>query len=229
MSLFSDRSRSNSNEILPSENGGSGCFKEWGEDIYGESFLDYNSEFKIILLANNRQNLFSIFQKYNFSLEEQYNSTGWTHKSRCPFPDHRDSTASFGYNSKEDRFNCFGCNRSGRAVQFISYMTNKPLIDVARQIIDESSEKEQDELLFSVDQVDFREIEDNLLDYADYVREFKRSNNCSVESMKYAEDLTWNLDLYLRGGVPVGVISLESLKARIEKIKKHIERFGDPE
>lgn len=40
----------------------------------------------------------------------------------CPFPDHTELTPSFSF--KEDTFRCFGCGKSGDAVEFVKILFN---------------------------------------------------------------------------------------------------------
>jgi len=57
-------------------------------------------------------------------LEDEYglvfheDGKGWW-KTSCPFPDHRDSSPSFGANSELGVFNCFGCSRHGDIITFV--------------------------------------------------------------------------------------------------------------
>jgi hypothetical protein len=77
------------------------------------------SKVNIIKIANDKFPLSHLVASLKF--EEKYSPSGWTHKSSCPFPDHNDSSPSFYYNPKEDRFNCFGCSRFGKSVEYLSY------------------------------------------------------------------------------------------------------------
>ena len=40
-------------------------------------------------------------------------------KTNCPFPDHEDKNPSFFVNPKKKLYKCFGCNRSGNAINFL--------------------------------------------------------------------------------------------------------------
>ena len=40
-------------------------------------------------------------------------------KTNCPFPDHEDKNPSFFVNPKKQLYKCFGCNRSGNAINFL--------------------------------------------------------------------------------------------------------------
>lgn len=42
----------------------------------------------------------------------------------CPFPDHRDKTASFHIYKNKNIFVCFWCHKKWNAINFISYMEN---------------------------------------------------------------------------------------------------------
>jgi hypothetical protein len=43
---------------------------------------------------------------------------------KCPFPDHKDKSASFRIYEDSNRFHCFWCNKNWDGVNFISYMEN---------------------------------------------------------------------------------------------------------
>src|ERR1700749_919698 len=92
-------------------------FSDSGFDLY---FKNKNLDQKLIKLANDRISLAKVFKKYEIEFKQQYSPSGWTHRSLCPFKDHNERTPSFGYNPQEDKFYCFGCQRGGKAVQFIT-------------------------------------------------------------------------------------------------------------
>ncbi len=91
-------------------------------------------EKKIIQLANEHVSCFSVLEHYGISFNNSQ-INGWTNHIICPFPDHNERTPSFGYNTNQDRFNCFGCRKSGRAVEFKSYMDNRSRLDIAQDIL----------------------------------------------------------------------------------------------
>lgn len=184
-------------------------------------------ESKYIELANNKLSLSSVFKKYNIQFDsDNFNYSGWTHKCLCPFPDHNEKTASFGYNPSIDRFNCFGCKRGGRSVQFISYMEDIPQIRVAKNCLGHliTFDGEDDSFIFD----EKKKVKKILFEYADYVRNFKIKNGLGIAS-EYADNIGWNLDVFLRKNFFNGVILSDDLEARINKNKEYLEAFGEPD
>ena len=219
MSKITHSSRSDGYQSLSDSNRFDKLFNEWDEDG-GPETLDANSIFNIINIANNKTSLAEVFSRYKINFEEQYNSTGWTHKALCPFPDHIEQQPSFGWNPKRDRFNCFGCNRGGRSVQFISFITDKSQIDIAKEIIESS----EDDSIISFDCLNISELEDALFGYGKYAREFK-SKLKTDSAIKYCEDISWNLDLYLRYNIELNSISISSIKNRILLLKEELNQY----
>ena len=222
MSILSNRPRPESNRFFSGENSNSRTAEGWETDV--GNIKDQNVEYKLIKLANSKISLYSIINKYNIQLEKVNSSAGWSHKGTCPFPSHNDRRPSFGYNSNDDRFNCFGCHRSGRAVEFISAIKNKPALEIAKELLNNSN---IDVSNISFEEFDYRKLEETIFEYADFIRSFKESNNFSEKSIKYAEAITWNLDVYLRLHAPTSTISLENLEARILKLKNQILAFEE--
>jgi hypothetical protein len=184
---------------------------------------------KIIEIVNKNIPLHIVLGKYNIVFEERYSATGWTHVCKCPFKDHYDKLPSFGYNPNQDVFNCFGCHRSGKTVQFIAYMEELSFREVAETLLDEIAYRDNVESKDISEEVNYAEIEKLLMGYADYVLVFKRKYNFSDVAVKYAEAVTWNLDVYLRKNAMSGTITIDNLRARIEKLKDQIDAFGDSE
>ncbi|MDP2683534.1 MAG: CHC2 zinc finger domain-containing protein [bacterium] len=186
-----------------------------------------NIEYQLIQLANSRISLHSILIQYNLIFEQSYSSNGWTHKCSCPFTDHRDSKPSFGYNSLEDRFNCFGCHRGGRAVEFIAFIENKSKISAARGLISNISLEEI--CNSNVISFDYKRLDCLLFSYADSIREFKRSQGFSPRAVEYSNAITWNLDVYLRKHAADNSIILDDLDARITKLREQLKLYTDYE
>lgn len=221
MSVLPDRSGSESCGSCDSQDSTFEVAVGWHSDGY--SFAHQNPEKQIIQLANNRITLISTLKQYKVPLEEQYSHTGWNFRSRCPFPDHNDMRPSFGYNNKEDRFHCFGCKRSGRAVEFISFMEGRARIHVAKSIVGRVTPEEI--LANQAQTFDRNRLKRVLFDYADVVRQFKAKHNHSDLAREYAEDVTWNLDVYLAKHARHSTMILEELEARITKLKEHLNLF----
>ena len=183
---------------------------------------------KLIKLANDRISLANVFKKYEIEFRQQYSPSGWTHRTLCPFKDHNEKTPSFSYNPQEDRFYCFGCQRGGKIVQFISYMENLPVTQVAKDLV--KSFLPEDELTSEVEGIDDQSsVLEVLMDYAKCVSEFTAIHGNDPKAIKYAETVTWPLDAYIRNHSPTGSIVLEQLSGRVEMLKEYLDSYGDEE
>jgi len=182
-----------------------------------------NIESKLIDIANSKISLDSVFQRYNIPLEPSYSTTGWAFRCSCPFKDHNDRTPSFGYNPRAGIFNCFGCHRGGKAVEFMAHMDGRARIDIARQIVGQYS---TEEVLLHNSDFDFEKLQGHLFDFADTIRAF-RLKHSSPSAVKYSKAVSWNLDVYLRKHAPFNTIVLEHLGARISKLEAQLELYGD--
>jgi len=205
------------------------CTKEssgWEDDPrfdeYDEKFRGLNN--KIINLANKKVTLYSILKHYNLISNLESDLNGWLPCIQCPFQDHNDSTPSFGFNYTEDRFYCFGCKKSGRAVQFISYMEGVGQIDVAKKLLPINFKKEE---INYTDVVDLSEIKKILFEYADCVRSFLIRNECKDQAFEYINNLNWNLDVYMSSAFNFSSLNYNNLEARIYKLKEFIELYQD--
>jgi len=183
-----------------------------------------NQNIKIIKGVNQKYPLINALKKYKVDLKKVTDIGSWTHHARCPFPDHRDSNPSFGYNSKEDRFYCFGCRRSGRAVEFISGIQSTSKISVAKNLLIELKISEE-EIISNESIADLdhgEEINNILLDFGLSINnlfiKYKKNN----EIIKFINDTIFTLDMYLNHAVPKNKINCIELKARINKCKEII-------
>lgn len=61
---------------------------------------------------------------YDRRSEHDVRATQYT--ARCPFPDHRDRSPSFGVNSGSGLWNCFGCGKGGNLAGLVSQLTRAP-------------------------------------------------------------------------------------------------------
>lgn len=232
MRSLSDRPESNSDGIFDSEDE---LVEEpigWEDDPDTELDVYLKNkklDAKLIKLANDKTALGPIFQRYQIDFKQQYSPSGWTHKSLCPFKDHHERTPSFSYNPQENRFNCFGCQRGGKAVQFIAYMDDKPQIQVAKELLNRVLR--EDEIIAEIGEheEDNFKIRDLLFEYADYVANFVERNNYEANAIQYAETVTWPLDAYVRNHLPAGSIVLEQLEGRIALLKEHLDAYGEDE
>lgn len=181
---------------------------------------------KLIYEANKLVPLASIIFKYQNNWEITQNQSGWTHKSRCLFPDHRDrdNTPSFGYNSKDGRFHCFGCQRSGNTVQFIAFMEGRSIVEVAKEII--TRFKSPEEVIVELEESHTEKADELLTQFSKEIREFLYTHQNNSKASSYVESVTWNLDVYLEKHSLAGTLNFEHLQARIDKLREYLCLFG---
>lgn len=179
---------------------------------------------KLIYEANKLLPLSSIIFKYNIAWNVAENQSGWTHKSCCPFPDHQDTTPSFGYNSKDDRFHCFGCHRSGNSVQFLAFINNKSIVETAKEVIFRF--KSSEEVIIELDDSQSDKTDEILNAFSKDARIFLQAHADNPKALQYLESVTWNLDVYLEKNTMSGTINFDSLQARIEKLREYLTLFG---
>lgn len=186
--------------------------------------VDRSISKKLVQQANRLVSLSSVINKYGIQWTRVASNDGWTHKSCCPFPDHEDGTPSFGYNTRDGRFYCFGCRRAGNAVQFLAYMQRRQIVDVAKEILCKVKDPEQ--LIQEIDNDQDEKTDLLLRRFSIEIREFIYANVDNPKTLRYVEALTWNLHVFLEKHVMTGTINLESLSARIEKLREHMKAFG---
>lgn len=179
---------------------------------------------KIIYEANKLVPLSSILFKYKIDWIISENQSGWTHKSCCPFPDHNDGTPSFGYNSKDERFHCFGCHRSGNTVQFLAFMEGRGLLEVAKDLL--CKHKSPEEVIIDLENTQNEKTDELIEEFSKEVREFLQKHIDNPKSIDYVDAITWNLDIYLERHAMNGTINFESLHGRIEKLREYLRAFG---
>lgn len=221
MQILRDRTRLASNGSMASEERHFEPSSGWDEDIKNDDHQNLGQ--KLIEVANNKLSLDRVFEKYHIILQPNNSSSGWSYSCSCPFPDHNDKRPSFGYNPTSGIFNCFGCHRGGKAVEFIAYMENRRRVDVARDIIGKYS---NDEVLLHNSKFDFERLRELLFGFADTIRAFK-DHHKTPEATKYAKAVAWNLDVYLRKNAPLNTIVLDDLDARIARLRSQLEAYGE--
>lgn len=181
---------------------------------------------KLIYEANKLVPLSSVLFKYQKDWEVTENQSGWTHKSRCLFPDHRnrDNTPSFGYNSKDGRFHCFGCQRSGNTVQFLAFMEGRSVVEVAKEILFRF--KSPEDVIVELEESQTEKTDELLIEFSKEVREFLHAHQDNPKALPYIESVTWSLDVYLDKHSMAGTINFESLQAMIDKLREYFDLFG---
>jgi hypothetical protein len=214
---------------IESESGDSGEDSEWEAVVWDgdeddEIYIN-NKKVKIdnsfVKFINKNVKLDYVFNKYNIVFEDRYSPSGWVHQSSCPFPDHRDSDPSFNYNKSDDRFHCFGCNRSGKSTNFVSYMNKISVYDAAKLLYKGLGDINYE--FFDLPEKDDRVIE-SLISFSDYIREFIFNNGKSERAIKFAESIMWVIDVYITQNFSKG-INITNLDKRISFLKEKMEDY----
>jgi len=206
-------------------NGSGGTVEEadgWETDLSADVKKPKNRQ--LITIANEKQPLIDLLHLYHVDFPIIiYSPSGWTHKGQCPFPDHNDANPSFNYNSIEDRFNCFGCGKSGRAVQFKAGMHNLPLMEVAETIIEQFGSL--DEAYLEIRERKEDKSDELLIDFSSYVKDFLDKFYGNQKAFEFAESVAWSLDLYLLKHVADPYIDFDNLEARIIVLKEKLDDY----
>ena len=61
---------------------------------------------------------------------------GAEYKTNCPFPDHEDKNPSFFVNPNKQLYKCFGCNRSGNAINFLMDFCGLTFYDAVKYLLE---------------------------------------------------------------------------------------------
>lgn len=217
----------NSNSDFNGEAGNIVEINGWEAESNPYKSEDRTKEFdlKLIKLANKKANINNIFKSLNITFPNIiYSPSGWTHQTLCPFKDHNEKTASFWYNSLENRFNCFGCSRGGGPVQFLSIYHGKKQSKVAKELLqiygdlDDVFEEINDELQEKIDNL--------VLESSDYFKKFMKNHLNNPKLLTFAENLIWSLDIYLENlNLAKYSVEIENLEARINIIKRKLDKF----
>lgn len=193
---------------------------------------DVSKDFKkkrhpeLIRIANEKLPLSELLKAYKITFPVViYSPSGWTHKCPCPFPDHRDTNPSFNYNSLEDRFNCFGCNRSGKAVQFKAAMHGLSQIEVAESIIEQYSSFE--DAYTEIKERVADKSDEIIFEFSSHIKDFLNKHYGDKKAFAFAENITWSLDIYIYKHMTSMSMDFDNLKARIEVLKEKLDGYGN--
>ena len=161
--------------------------------------------------------------RYNISFDEKYSPSGWRFVRRCPFPDHRDSDPSFNYNKEEDRFYCFGCKRGGKSVQFMAHMENISVSTAAERLLEGIGSIE--EVYLNVEDTKESRVDELLLEFSEYIHAFMMQHGMSKDAIKFAETITWALDIYLQKHLPRSTIDESNLSERLRFLRNKLNEY----
>lgn len=180
-------------------------------------------EYLTIRQANNKILLEKIFSDIKLQFQDKPSPSGWTKLALCPFQDHQDKSPSFNYNPEQNRFHCFGCNKQGRAVEFLSFQENKTPYEIALRIVGQKSSL--DELTFQTFENNLSKIKAILFNFAGFYRNWVK-NHKSLYEINYAEAVNWNLDVYLKKNLSgLNCVNVVELEARIDKITELLNNY----
>lgn len=220
MRKISNETGSDGNSCNESEDGIIEEIAGWEvEDTFGcrKQYQKINNN--LIDYVNKRVQIATLFKQAHLHFEEKYSPSGWTHKRKCPFPDHKDKTPSFSYNPKEGRFFCFGCKRGGMAVQFLAFYKQIPVIEAAETLAETLGSMEDVYVELHNEKQD--KIDEALLSFSNSVRDFLQRHK-SFGGIKFIEMVTWSLDLYLAKHVSRATIDERNLIARLNLLKEKL-------
>lgn len=77
----------------------------------------------------SRANIKDICFHYGVNLDSK-------NKAICPFPDHKEKTASFSVLPKDNIFFCFGCGKKGDVINLVRYLENCSPYEAVKKIND---------------------------------------------------------------------------------------------
>lgn len=212
--------------LLSDETGSSGDSSSQGED--GDPFGDFeNSPVKkqdLAKIANKKTRLLIVLNSYNIRpTRSQYSD--WSDLFVCPFPFHKggnERTPSFGYNFVEDRFHCFGCNTSGRTVEFIAFRNGLDRNAVAEQILRET---EGYDFAEEVEEDENPKIDAAIFEFSSFLNSLHRKHKDDSTVLEQIDKVIWWFDLYLATKAPKDQIFVEELEYRISKAIELLKGF----
>lgn len=192
------------------------------DGYFSDGYVTKAKIFAAIKDANNASDLMDTFRRYGLRFEQIHQGEkGWTHRTNCPLPSHEDSTPSFGYNSKEDRFYCFGCKESGRTVEFIHLMDGRSKYLIAQEILSAGSTITK----IPVKVMQHEEINKLLVSTSKMMHGWLGSQP-SKKKIKYLDAVAWSLEAYLLAKIGKDIDS-SSLEKRIELIERYLAVFQE--
>lgn len=192
---------------------------ESSDNIDNESYIDNSASYRgenpgpkeilaTIKAANNQLPLASVLKHYGVKLTKP-NHSNWSQPILCPFLHNgiQERTPSFGYNFVEDRFYCFGCQKKGRAVEFIAVKENKNRYDVALGIIGTDADIGCEHYVDNSE-----EIENLMFEFSSFMNKIVQSQKNNPEKIKRIKTIQWVIDCYIASKAPTGKIDKDSLE-----------------
>lgn len=153
-----------------------------------------------------------VAESVGISLEE-VNTGNFTHRCKCPSPDHKgglERTGSLYIDDDKNNFYCFGCNASNNVIDFYILCTEKGFADSIRDLssfVDKSNLKRSKahakSSIFSV-----------LLEISHY---FRGLLNAHPDDIEWIEQVMKRTDRYLSEIDRYDVASAKKLFAKVKK------------
>ena len=171
--------------------------------------------------ANRKVRLIDVITSYGIHIQRNSYRSDWSVNIICPFKSHKggnERTPSFGYSYKDDRFYCYGCQRGGRAIEFIwEYEGRKrSRLSIANDILRRYEDDVSD---FDYDEEDPM-FEGILFGLADFLREHSKKHRDDQRWMASYNKIMWSLDSVLASKLSKNKISVEEIEYLSSRIKK---------
>lgn len=64
-----------------------------------------------------------------------YSKNGWAN-TNCPMPNHDDSSPSFGVNTTDNKYNCFGCGQTGDIIKLVQQVEGLNFVEAIQRLSD---------------------------------------------------------------------------------------------
>lgn len=190
---------------------------EWGNNQPAIDQRAVNQAKNLIRLANQKFPLSKVLYQYLPDIKN-YETTGWF-LIHCPFPEHNDSTPSCSVNLQIGRFKCFGCEKGGGSVQFLSYFLRRSPSDIAKEILtrlgNETAPQEESE--------DFSKISEILVQHSEKIHKKYQEFTNNPKQIEKLEIITRQLDIYLSFWVSRGLITAEKLQNLTTSLEEYLE------
>ena len=126
------------------------------------------SFYKELINKANSVPLNHVFRHYGYKIDEQ------NRKMTCPFPFHKngkESTSSFWFYPQTNSFWCFGCKTGNYATDFVAAIDKSSKLKAAYKVINLFENEVDPE--YNVNLISFEERLLLLLDFSDFVREYR--------------------------------------------------------
>ena len=183
---------------------------------------------QIIRKANQVLPLSHVIFEYVKFITVRPSYSGWTHHTHCPFPSHRDKTPSFGYNSADDYFKCYGCGRAGKAVQFLSFITNEAPIDIATRILIQHDGSTENAIV-ELEESFIEKTDEMMFDFAIYLQQLRSEYKNDSKYLGFINNTQRYFDLYFKRHYLRGSMNPSELEGVFAKLKLNLENYHKAE